>query len=98
MIDHIKERKPELKAPSEEWVRLQFQPRNPSSEVAFSIKFQVQCQQLKATHADRKYVYHQQCYVKEFAAQFKQNCKFVSADDKAKIPIGEPHHTVSTGV
>ena len=36
--------------------------------------------------------------VKEFAAQFKQNCKFLSADDKAMIPIGEPHHAVSTEV
>ena len=64
----------------------------------FPIKFQVQRRQLRATHADSKYVYHQQRYVKEFAAQFKQNCKFVSADDKAMIPIGEPHHAVSTGV
>ena len=34
--------------------------------------------------------------MKEFGAQFKQNCKFVSADDKVMIPIGEPRHAVST--
>ena len=51
LIDRIKERKHEIKVPSEEWVRLQFQPRNPSSEVAFSyasrfpIKFQDQRRQ-----------------------------------------------------
>ena len=55
LIDRIKERKPEIKVPSNKWVRLQFQPRNPSSEVAFSyagrfpIKFQVQGRQLRAT-------------------------------------------------
>ena len=104
LIDRVKERNLGIKVPSAEWIRLQFQPKNLSSEVAFSytgrfaIKFQVQRRQLRATHVDSKYVYHQQRYLKEFATWFNRNCKFISADDKAVIPIGEPHHAVSTGV
>ena len=48
-------------------------------------------------HDDSKYVYHQQQYLKEFAIRFKENCSFLSSDDKA-IPVGEPAHPISAGV
>ena len=53
---------------------------------------------LWANHDDAKYVFHQQRYLKEFAIKFRDHCIFVSADDKAVIPVGEPEHAVSTGV
>ena len=53
---------------------------------------------MRSHHDDSKYVYHQQQYLKEFAIRFKENCSFISSDDKAVIPVGEPAHPISTGV
>ena len=104
LMERVKKRKPDIKVPSAEWVRLQFQPKNPCSLAAmahtgrFDIKYQVQRRQLRANHDDAKYVFHQQRYLKEFAVKFREHTIMVSADDKAVIPVGEPEHAVSTGV
>ena len=62
------------------------------------MKFQVQRRQMRSQHEDAKYVYHQQLYAKEFAIRFKDYCSFMSSDDKALIPVGEPGNPISTGV
>ena len=36
--------------------------------------------------------------MKSFAVQFRSHCQYVSVDDKATIPIGEPDCPISTGV
>ena len=103
-MERVQKRKPDIAIPSEEWVRLQFVPRNPNAHTAlrytgrFPIKFQLQRRQMRAHHEDAKYVFHQQRYFKEFAVKFKENCVFVSSDDKALVPVGEPNHAISTGV
>ena len=53
---------------------------------------------MRSHHADSKYIFLQQRYLKEFAVMFKDNCSFISSDDKALIPVGEPGHAISTGV
>ena len=104
LIERVKKRKPDVKTPSEEWVRLQFQPKNPCSLASmahtgrFDIKYQVQRRQLRGNHDDSKYVFHQQRYIKEFAIRYRDHTILISADDKAVVPIGEPDHAVSTGV
>ena len=84
LIDRVKMRKPDIKIHSEQWVRLQFQPKNPlslSHTSRFDIKYQVQRRQLRANHDDSKYVFHQQRYAKEFAVKYRDQYIFVSADD-----------------
>lgn len=53
---------------------------------------------MRSQHEDAKYVFHQQRYFKEFAVKYSKHCTFVSGDDKALIPVGEPGHAISTGV
>ena len=106
LIDRVRKRKPDIAIPSDEWVRLQFSPKNPYSKNAmkhtgrFPIKFMVQRRQMRSEHADSKYAYIQYQYGKEFAVKFKfkDECLMVCADDKAIILVGEPAHAVSSGV
>ena len=46
----------------------------------------------------RQLLANQPRYLKEFAVKFSDRCIFVSADDKAVIPVGESEHAVSTVV
>ena len=66
--------------------------------VRLDIKYQVQRRQLQANHDDAKYVFYQQRYAKEFTIKYRDHCIFVSADDKAVVPVGEPNHAVSSVV
>ena len=90
--------------PSLEWIRYQFWPKNPYSTSAlhytgrFSIKFGVQSRQLRKSHADAHYVNSLLQYVKAFCVKYRDFTLYVSADDKAIVPIGEPDLPVSTGV
>ena len=90
--------------PSLEWIRLQFWPCNQYNAVAlrytgrFRVKFGVQVRQLHRDHQDSHYVSALLQYVKSFAVQFRSHCQYVSVDDKATIPIGEPDCPISTGV
>jgi len=74
--------------PSAEWIRLQFWPSNPYSGSAlrytgqFQVKHGVQVCQLRKDHPDARYVGN----------------ILISVDDKAIVPVGEPHCPVSTGV
>ena len=99
-----KESSEDVAIPSEEWIRYQFWPKNPYSASAlrytgrFSIKFGVQSHQLRKSHADAHYVNSLLQYVKVFCVKYREYTLYVSADDKAIVPIGEPDLPVSTGV
>lgn len=94
----------EKEIPSLEWIRYQFWPRNPYSSSAlrytgrFAIKFGVKCRQMRKSHPDAHYVNALLQYVKGFVVQFRNFCQYISADDKAIIPVGEPDLPISTGV
>ena len=89
--------------PSEEWIRLQFQPTNPTMERAkqytgrFDIKFMVQARQLRKDHPDTHYCAALFRYLREFAILYRQHVSFICANDKYKVSIGEGINT-STGV
>lgn len=90
--------------PGLEWIRYQFWPRNPYSSSAlrytgnFAVKFGIQCRQMRKSHTDAHYVNALLQYVKGFCVKFKDFCQYISADDKAIIPVGEPDLPISTGV
>jgi hypothetical protein len=94
---------PNVNIPSNEWIRLQFWPTNPTSIRAmhytgrFNIKYQIQARQLRKNHPDAHYcacLFH---YLREFAIVYRDYVCFIAADDKHKIQIGEGVAT-STGV
>ena len=93
-----------LKIPSLEWLRLQFWPQNPYSTSALrhtrrlNFKFGVQVYQLRHSHVDARYVSMILRYLKEFCVQLHSLVNYVSVDDKAIIPVGEPGLPVSSGV
>lgn len=90
--------------PSLEWIRLQFWPPDPYATSALrhtaqlNLKFGVQVRQLRHTHPDSRYVSVLLRYIKEFCAKFRSSVHYLSVDDKAIIPVGEPGLPVSTGV
>ena len=90
--------------PSLEWIRLQFWPFNQYTIRAlkhtgwFNVKFAVQVRQLHRDHQDFRYVRALLQYVRAFAVHFRFYCQYVSVDDKATIPIGDPSCPLSTGV
>lgn len=104
--EKLKEKYPEScpPTPSLEWLRLQFWPNNQYSMSAlkytgkFKVKYGVQVRQLRRDHQDSHYVSVLLQYVRAFAVQYKSNLIFVSVDDKAVIPVGEPDCPVATGV
>ena len=93
-----------LAIPSEEWVRLQFWPRNPYSSSAlhytgrFDIKYCVQSRQLRKGHPDTHYVSVLLQYVKAFAVQYQDITQMISVDDKCVVPVGEPGDPISMAV
>ena len=86
----------EVSIPSEEWIRLQFWPKNPFSCSAlrhtghFDVKFSVQIRQLRKDHPDAKYCSVLLKYVRSFACQHSNIVTYLSVDDKAIVPVGEP--------
>ncbi|WAR27046.1 hypothetical protein MAR_012750 [Mya arenaria] len=105
MIDMAAKRCPEnTPIPSKSLVRLQFAPRNPYSKTAYSftsridVQYKIQRRQLRATHVDQHYCAALLKYFKEKAVELGEKCIVVCCDDKAKVPIGEPGFSVSTGV
>ena len=89
-----------LQVPSAEWLRLQFWPNNPYSTAALrhtwriNLKFGVQIHLLHHEHVDSKYV---SVLLKELCIQERDIVNYMSVDDKAIIPVGEPDLPVSSG-
>ena len=94
---------PGTSAPSEAWIRLQFQPTNPTLRTSlkytsrFNIKYKVQQRLLRNTHPDAKYCAVQYRYLKDFCVRFRSHLHFISVDDKAIVPVGSGQ-AVSTNV
>ena len=90
--------------PSTSWIRLNFQPKNPFDKSAknytgkFNLRYAVQQRILRVQHVDGEYCRQQFYLLKAFAVKFRQYCLFLSLDDKAIVPVGNPDHPVSTGV
>jgi len=90
--------------PSKSLVRLQFTPRNPYSSTALTftsrkpIQYKIQRRQLRAQHPDDHYCAALFKYLKCRSIELKDDCLFFCVDDKAKVPVGEPHRPISTGV
>ena len=79
--------------PSEEWIRLQFWPRNPYEHSSlhhtgrFNVKQKVQIRQQRKDHQDSKYC----SVILKYARQmYRDVVTYMSVDDKAIIPKGEP--------
>ena len=83
--------------PSEEWIRLQFWLRNPYGHAAlrhtgrFNVKHAVQIRQLRKDHTDSKYCSVILKYARQFACLHRDVITYMSVDDKAIIPVGEPN-------
>ncbi|CAH1782286.1 unnamed protein product [Owenia fusiformis] len=93
--------------PSSALVRLQFTPRNPYTHQATTftkklpIQYKIQRRQLRASHEDAHFCAAQFKYMREKSIEMTKNgicVDFHSADDKAKIPVGDPDLCISTGV
>lgn len=87
--------------PSQQWVRLQFYPKNPCAKTAtqyrsqFQVKMMVQKRQFRHDHVDAHYCAALFRYMREFALRFRDCSMFVSLDDKHRIKVGEPNYPVA---
>ncbi|PKY58409.1 hypothetical protein RhiirA4_449266, partial [Rhizophagus irregularis] len=92
---------PDTEIPSEQWVRLQFWPRNPTylSSLKYTgkldAKFMVQSRQLRCNHIDSHYASALFRYLKELAITFKDYSWLVFMDDKHRCKVGEPGYPVA---
>lgn len=62
------------------------------------MQFKIQRRKLRAAHMDSHFCNAQFKYLKAFAIEEKEKCILTFSDDKAKVSIGEPGLSVSTGV
>ena len=90
--------------PSDEWIRLQFWPKNPYSSSAlrytgrFEVKYSVQSRQMRKSHPDSKYVAVILQYVKNFAVRYRSHVLMLSVDDKALGNLTTPFQQVFVGI
>ena len=95
---------PETPVPSSSLVRLQFVPRNPYAATALrftskiDVQYKIQRRQLRAFHIDAHYCAALFKYIRELAILLAPSCLLCFADDKAKVPIGEPGVAIASGV
>lgn len=97
LIDKVKVNLPaDSEIPSEEWVRLQFLPKNPIAHGAvnytgrFQVHYRVQSRSLHHDHPDTYYCMAQFKYVRSFAVLLRDHVTFICEDDKHAINVGEP--------
>ena len=105
LVDSIKAELPDgTPIPGLTTVRLSFWPCNPylhssiSYSADFKVKRAVQQRMVKVRHDDANYAFNYAFYMKNVAVKFKEYSVFISVDDKAVIPVGEPNIPISTGV
>ena len=88
--------------PGEEWLRLQFWPKNVHTKRALQhtgrlkIKYMIQQRQFRQEHEDSHYVSAIFKYQREAAIKFQHYSIFLSVDDKHHIKIGEPGFPVAS--
>ena len=96
LIQQVSKLCPGQPVPSEQWVRLQFYPKNPRAKVAtqyrsrFEVKMMVQKRQFRLEHPDSHYCAAIFRYIREYAVKYHAISSFVSLDDKHRIEVGEP--------
>ena len=97
LVEQVAKRCPEGTAiPSEQWVRLQFWPKNPRTKAAsqytkrLPVKMMVQKRQFRQNHMDSHYCAAIFRYVREYAVLFRDSSLFLCLDDKHRVKVGEP--------
>ncbi|CAG2220390.1 unnamed protein product [Mytilus edulis] len=79
-------------------------PHSPNANTAklykskILLQFKIQTRQLRDSHQDDHYCSAIFKYKGQFAIKFRDCCKLLCIDDKAKIDFGEPGMAVSSGV
>ena len=87
--------------PSQQWVRLQFYPRNPRTKTAelyhkrLPVKMMVQKRQFRKTHIDEHYCAAIFRYMREYALKFRSQSLLICLDDKHRLKVVEPNFTVA---
>lgn len=61
----------------------------------FDVKFSVQIRQLRKDHPDAKYCSVILKYARNFACLNSDIVTYMSVDDKAIVPVGEPNRPIS---
>lgn len=88
---------PDSAAPTTSWIRLNFFPANGFINSAaqytgkFKVKHAVQQRLLRVHHEDADFAYYQYLLLKTFAVKWRDHCLMQCMDDKAIVPVGEPH-------
>ena len=88
--------------PSQEWLRLQFWPKNRHAHVSLQytgrlkVKYMIQRRQFRKDHCDSHYAAAVFKYMREYAVSIRDYCLFVSLDDKHRIKVGEPDYPVAS--
>jgi hypothetical protein len=101
LIQEVAKMCPREPVPSEQWVRLQFFPKNPRAKTAtqyrsrFKVKMMVQKRQFRFSHPDSHYCAAIFRYMREYAVLNRNISLFVSLDDKHKVKVGEPGNPVA---
>ena len=85
---------PDEPIPSEQWVRLQFFPKNSRAD-CFTVKMMVQKRQFRREHMDSHYCAALFRYMREYDIAHKNLSLFVCLDDKHRIKGGEPGYPVA---
>lgn len=92
---------PDTLVPSEQWVRLQFWPKNPTTNASLQytgrlkVKYMVQARQIRMWHEDAHYASAMYRYLREMAIKYRDVCDLVFMDDKHKCKVGEPSFPVA---
>ena len=102
LIDQVSQKLPEgCPIPSEQWVNLNFCPRNPRAKSAqhfhsrLQVKRMIQKRLFRKFHPDEHYCAALFRYQREFAVKYRNLVNFVCIDDKHKIKVGEPGFPVA---
>ena len=97
LIEQVSKHCPEgTPIPSQQWVRLQFCPKNPRTKAAaqfrkrLPIKMMVQKRQFRQHHIDAHYCGAIFRYLREYAVMFRDFSLFICMDDKHRVKVGEP--------
>jgi hypothetical protein len=91
----------EVNVPSASWLARQFLPRSTRTRAAdnytrrFDLRYAMQSRSLREVHDDSHYCATRWLYLKRYLMAHPGDVAVVSADDKAKIPIGEPTKAVA---
>ena len=101
LIEKVAKMCPGEPVPSEQWVQLQYFPKNSRAKSAsqyklqFPVKMMVQKWQFIREHVDSHYCAAIFRYMWEYAIMYKDSALFACLDDKHRIKCGEPGYPVA---